>query len=391
MANASMRSASLPRVLRHFLRTEAAGGIVMLGGAALALLMANTALREWYHTLIATPLWHAMSLTTFVGDVLMAVFFLAVGMELKREMREGVLADRGQRVLPLIAAGGGILLPTLIYLGINHAVPANQGGWAIPTATDIAFALCVLNLVGKRVPSGAKIFLLAIAIYDDLAAIIIIALFYSHGIALQPLAGAAATLVIMLLLNRRNVTAVPVYLCCGALLWYFVHASGVHSTVAGMLTGLLVPMREAGKNSPSPLNKCLHALHPWVSFFILPLFALVSAGVDFSTITAEDVRAPLGLGIALALFIGKQAGVFAATYAAVRCNLATRPNGTSWSQLYGICMLAGIGFTMSLFIGQLAFADPALQNPIRLGVMGGSLLSAILGAIVLKLAARAHD
>lgn len=368
--------------LAAFLHTEAAGGVVMLGAAFLAIILANSSAAPVYERFITSPLF-GMDVATFAKDVLMAIFFLAVGMELKREMKEGFLATTSQRTLPLIAALGGIAVPALFYYAINHGIAAHASGWAIPTATDIAFALCVLALLGKRVPAAAKIFLLAIAIYDDLAAILIIALFYSGGIAPAALLSAAVVFFVICLYNRSGGSCLLIYLILGAVLWHFVHAAGIHSTVAGMLTGLLIPLR-SGDAKFSPLNYFLNGLHPWVSFAILPAFAFVSAGVKLGDVSPAILHQPLPLGIALGLFFGKQIGIFGATYAAVKLGLAKRPAGSSWGVMYGVSILAGIGFTMSLFIAFLAFKGPEFHNDATIGILAGSLLSALWGSIVLR-------
>lgn len=375
--------------LQTFLRNEAAGGMVMLFFAALAMMLANSSHASVYNDFIGHTLHFGaaeMKLRIFVNDVLMAIFFLAVGMELKREMLQGFLSTTRERTLPLIAALGGIALPAAIYLLINDGIAAHANGWAIPTATDIAFAVCVLSLLGNRVPPAAKIFLLAIAIYDDLAAILIIALFYSGGVALNPLLWAAGTVGIMVWLNRQNRSPLLLYLMLGAALWHFVHEAGIHTTVAGMITGLLIPF--AKRHGHSTLEHFLHHLHPFVAFLVLPLFAFVSAGVDLSGITPDSFTDTLPLGIAAGLFFGKQLGIFGATYGAVKLGFAPRPKGASWPVIYSVSLIAGIGFTMSLFIGLLAFQDESLHKAIKLGVFAGSLASAIMGAAMLRLALR---
>lgn len=384
------------RLLGQFLANEAAGGMVMIACAALAMILANSALAGYYHAFVNMPLSLSfgdvalhMPFSIFVKDVLMAIFFLLVGMELKREMLEGFLSQKGQKVLPLIAALGGVVTPALIYLAINQGIPEHSAGWAIPTATDIAFAVCVLSLLGKRVPPAAKIFLLAIAIYDDLAAIIIIAVFYSSGVAMVPLAIAAGITALMYLANRARVDMLTIYLLLGAVLWHFVHEAGIHTTVAGMITGLMIPLRPTATDSDSPLNRLMHFLHPWVAFVILPLFAFASAGVSLAGITPAILLDPLPLGIALGLFVGKQLGIFGATYAGVKLGLAARPEGTSWLMLYGVSAIAGIGFTMSLFVGFLAFTGEELHNATKLGVIAGSLLSTLAGIVIMKRALRA--
>lgn len=370
------------RQIREFMATEAAGGMVMITAAALAILLANSPLSASYNALLAYPILPHFSASLFVQDVLMVIFFFAVGLELKSEMREGALAAPGQKLLPLIAALGGVIAPALIYLLITRAAAPLQPGWAIPTATDIAFALCVLRLVGPSIPTSAKMFLLAIAIYDDLIAILIIALFYANGVALAPLAATAAISGVMLWLNHRHIHHAALYLALGVALWFAVHAAGIHPTVAGVITAFMIPLHtHDGRPIIAPL---LHALHPYVAFLILPLFALVSAGVDLSGFTPDAMLSPLPLAIALALFFGKPIGILLATFACVRSGRATLPNGMRWRLVYGVSVIAGIGFTMSLFIGQLAFSDGLTQNEVKLGVLAGSLISAAWGLIFLK-------
>lgn len=354
----------------------------MILAAAFALILANSPLSTSYHALITAPVIHGMNVGLFIQDVLMVLFFFTVGLELKSEMREGALAAPGQKVLPLIAALGGIALPALLYLAITHGHPELRAGWAIPTATDIAFALCVLRLLGARIPAAAVMFLLAVAIYDDLAAILIIALAYSSGIALLPLLAVAAICALLYLFNRVHVCHYLPYLALGIVLWFAIHHAGIHPTIAGVITAIAIPMR--GHKGAPMLAPLLHRLHPWVAFGVLPLFAFTAAGVDLRGIALSDAIAPLPLGIALALFIGKQLGIFAATFAAVRLRLAPLPTGMSWGQLYGIAILAGIGFTMSLFIGVLAFPSPESLDSVKLGVLGGSLISAGFGIIFLR-------
>lgn len=364
------------RWLRAFFANEAAGGLVMLGTAALAMLLANSAAQPAYYALIHAPLPGGIDAHFAISDILMPLFFLFVGLELKHEMLQGALAQRSQRVLPLVAALGGIVVPALLYLAIIGDDVSLRQGWAIPTATDIAFALCVVNLAGARVPAAAKIFLLAIAIYDDLAAIIIIALFYSDDLALVPLCLSLAVMAVMTLLNRfSNARPLPMLLL-GALLGFLLHDAGIHTTVAGMVTGLCI--------AKPFLKTTTHQLHPYIVFGILPLFAFASAGVDFSALTLDTAFTPLPLGIALGLFVGKQLGIFAATMGALKLGIARMPEGTDPYIIYAIGTIAGIGFTMSLFIGQLAFTDPLLQNELKLGVMAGSLLSAFTGLIMLR-------
>lgn len=373
----------LNRWLRGFLAQQSAGGIVMLLAAALAIALANSPAAEFYKAFVHAPLPGGIDVHFATADLLMPIFFLLVGMELKHEMQHGALAEPSQRVLPLIAALGGIALPALIYLALTHGETGLADGWAIPTATDIAFALCIVHLAGQRVPAAAKIFLLAIAIYDDLAAILIIALFYTQGMALLPLLLGALVAVAMLLVNRyANGKPLPLLLL-GTLLGVLLHEAGVHTTVAGMLTGLCI--------GHAYLKTAMHQMHPYVAFGIMPLFALVNAGVDFSGMSLAAFSQPLPLAVALGLCIGKPLGIFGATIAAVKLGVATMPMQTSRATLYAMATIAGIGFTMSLFIGQLAFADPLPQNELKAGVMAGSLLSALLGLALLRFSIRPTD
>ncbi len=367
---------------RHFLLLESAGGIVMLAFAALAIVLANSPLSDSHTALIHAPLVAEFTLSHFTNDVLMVIFFFAVGMELKLEMCEGALSEKGQKILPLIAALGGIAVPALLYLFITRNQPELHAGWAIPTATDIAFAMCVLRLVGGSVPAPAKIFLLAIAIYDDLAAILIIAIFYSSGLALLPLAAIAILGVALYALNRANVSHLLPYLAIGVALWFALHAAGIHTTVAGVMVGIAIPLRT--RSGDALLSHTLHSIHPAVAFLILPLFAFTSAGVDLRTVPIAQALSALPVGIALALFFGKQVGILGATYAAVKLGLSPLPKGVNWPLVYGISILAGIGFTMSLFIGKLAFSDAILLDEVKIGVLAGSLLSTLWGILYLR-------
>lgn len=380
----------LPKFLRRFVAMESAAGIVMLVAAALALIAANGPLSDAYKTFITTPFTFGMNdalvtepLKIWVKDIFMVFFFLLIGLELKREMTEGVLATWQQRALPLIAAAGGMAVPALMYLFLNRHTPENAAGWAIPAATDIAFALCVLTLMGRGVPVAVKIFLLAIAIFDDLGAILIIAFFYSGALALSPLLLAAIGIAALVVLNRLRVSLIAPYVLVGVYLWFCLYHANIHTTLAGVLVGLMLPMRCAANTQHSPVNQAIHFLHPWVGFFVLPLFAFTSAGVSVSGMTLSDAFDPLPLGIALALFFGKQIGIFGATWLAEKAGFAKLPEGASWPFVYGVSVLAGIGFTMSLFIGALAFPE-SQQNEVTLGVMGGSVLAAAWGAVVMR-------
>lgn len=391
MSTSSHRT-RITRWVSEFIRTESASGIVTLFAAAAALLTANLpATAALYQHIIHLPLTlgagdarAALPLAEGVKDILMVLFFLLVGLELKREMVEGVLADRTQILLPLFAALGGMAAPAAVFLFINQSIPAHGVGWAIPSATDIAFALAVLLLAARNAPPALKIFLLAIAIFDDLGAILIIALFYSHGVSLAALAPVAACVLALYALNRFGVSRLMPYLALMLLLGWFLHHAGIHTTVAGVITGMAVPMRDQKESANSPLNRLMHFLHPWVGFAVLPLFAFTAAGVAVNDMPLSALAAPLTLGVALGLFLGKQIGIFGTTFALVHLRLVRLPEGASWRQVYGVALLAGIGFTMSLFIGSLAFADAALQTEAKLGVLAGSLCSALAGALVLR-------
>lgn len=354
----------------------------MIATAIVAIALANSSWSAGYQALIQAPLFADFYVSTFTKDVLMVIFFFAIGMELKLEMREGALSEKGQKILPLIAAVGGITLPALLYLFITRNHPELQSGWAIPTATDIAFAMCVVRLLGNRVPPAAKIFLLAIAIYDDLAAILIIAVFYSSGLALAPLAVVVALAALLYGLNRANISNILPYLAIAIALWFALHAAGIHTTVAGVMVGIAIPLRTRD-NKPF-LSHVLHKIHPTVAFGILPLFAFTSAGVDLRTIPLDQAFSALPVGIALALFFGKQIGIFGATFAAVKLGISPLPKHVNWPLVYGVSILAGIGFTMSLFIGKLAFTDPLFLDEVKIGVLAGSLLSTVWGILYLR-------
>ena len=379
--------------LREFLRLEAASGIILVMAAALAMALANSPLGSYYDALFDIPmaiqvgaLSIAKPLLLWINDGLMAVFFLLVGLEIKREILEGELAGRDRALLPCVAALGGMIVPALIYGALNWDDPGQMRGWAIPTATDIAFSLGVLALFGTRVPIALKVFLTALAIIDDLGAIVIIAVFYSHGLSVEALVLAGLALVLLVALNVMNVVNVSVYVVVGIALWIFVLKSGVHATLAGVALALAIPMRHLKQPERSPLMDVEHKLHVWVAYGILPLFAFANAGVSLAGLSIDTVFATLPLGIALGLFFGKQVGVFGATWLAVKLGLSPMPVGTTWPQIYGVSLLAGIGFTMSLFIGTLAFGAPEQAAQVRIGVLGGSLIAAIVGYLVLRVA-----
>lgn len=375
--------------MREFIESEASAGLILMAMAVIALAIANSPLSEdWFH-LLHTKIG-PLSFVHWVNDGLMAIFFLLVGLEIKRELLDGQLSTWDRRILPGVAAIAGMAGPALIFLFINRDIPSNHSGWAIPAATDIAFALGVLAILGRHVPGSLKPFLTAVAVLDDLGAVIIIALFYTATIATGPIAVAAGLLAVLFLLNRLRVASLWPYLLVGAALWIAVLQSGVHATVAGVLTALFIPLRTgfARPDDPSsPLHRLEHRLHPWVAYLIVPLFGLVNAGVDVRGMDLSVLLEPLPLGIALGLFLGKQLGIFTACKAMIALGWAERPlHSNSW-HLYGISVLCGIGFTMSLFIGALAFGEASANDDlVKLGVLSGSLLSALVGAVLLRLA-----
>jgi NhaA family Na+:H+ antiporter len=377
--------------LREFLRLEAASGILLVIAAGLAMAMANSPLGHLYTALFDIPvsvyigdLGIAKPLLLWINDGLMAIFFLLVGLEIKREIREGELSSRDQALLPCIAALGGMIAPAVIYAALNWGDDVALRGWAIPTATDIAFALGVLTLLGPRVPVSLKVFLTALAIIDDLGAIVIIALFYTANLSIESLALAAIALVVLFALNKMRVMRLSAYVLVGVALWVFVLKSGVHATLAGVALAMAIPTRDPDDPERSPLCEVEHRLHVWVAYGILPLFAFANAGVSLAGISLAALFEPLPLGIALGLFLGKQIGVFGATWLAVKTGIGRMPEGTNWAQIYGAAILAGIGFTMSLFIGTLAFHEVEQAAQVRIGVLGGSIVSALIGFFFLR-------
>ncbi|MDX1423411.1 MAG: Na+/H+ antiporter NhaA [Kiloniellales bacterium] len=384
--------------IKEFLRLEASAGIILVMSAALALVLANSPLLPFYQLFLDVPvavqvgaLEIAKPLLLWVNDGLMAVFFFLVGLEIKREVRQGELSTWSQASLPCLAAIGGMAVPALIYVLINLGDPVTLQGWAIPAATDIAFALGVLALLGNRVPPSLKIFLLALAIMDDLGAIVIIAIFYTADLSVLSLALAGSGLVILALFNLFGVMRLAAYLIVGLAIWVCVLKSGVHATLAGVAVAFFIPLKPRAEGGEPLLKELEHMLHPWVAFMILPFFAFANAGVSLQGLTLDSLLAPVPLGIAAGLFIGKQVGVFGFTYATVRYGLAPMPQGTTWLQIYGLSFLTGIGFTMSLFIGTLAFDTAEHATGVRLGVLIGSLLSAVGGYLLLRLSAPAVE
>lgn len=380
--------------IRNFMQMESAGGLVLMAAAALALVAANSPLAGYYDLFIDTPvevrigrLEIAKPLLLWVNDGLMAVFFFLVGLEVKRELLEGELSRPSNVLLPALGAVGGIAAPVGIYVLFNHSNPVEMNGWAIPAATDIAFALGILMILGKRVPVSLKVFLVSLAIFDDLGAIVIIAIFYSSNLSMNALVVASVCLLILGYLNWRHVSAVPAYVLIGIVMWVAVLKSGVHATLAGVALAMFIPMRSKEEPERSPLRELEHDLHTVVAFGVLPLFAFVNAGISFAGMSFADLLHPVSLGIAAGLFAGKQLGVFLFCLVAIKAGLAKLPDGASWGSLYGVAILSGVGFTMSLFIDTLAFqnlpADAVFDFDARLGILLGSLASGVLGYLVL--------
>lgn len=378
--------------LSEFLEMEATPGILLMAGAILAMVLANSPLGDSYAAVLALPIevrvgaaGIAKPLLLWINDGLMAIFFLQVGMELKREILDGHLSKIRQAVLPAFGALGGLAAPAAIYVAFNRGDEAAMAGWAVPTATDIAFALGVLSLLGKRVPAGLKAFLLSVAIFDDLAAIIIIALYYTASVAVMPLVVAAVALGGLLVLNRTGVQRSIPYLLLGLILWVAVLKSGVHATLAGVALAMMIPARARPGQVPL-LPRLEHAIHPVVTFVILPLFALANAGVVLQGLTLPDLIHPVPLGIAIGLLVGKQVGIMLVCWLVVQLRLAMLPAGVRWRDLYGTALLCGIGFTMSIFIGSLAFQEGSGIPPgvERLGILVGSLLAGLAGYLSLR-------
>lgn len=384
--------------VRRFIASESAGGVVLALAAIAALAVSNSGLGETYQRFVQMPgelrigdaLLLSKPLLLWVNDLWMAVFFFLVGLEVKRELLAGELATLRQALLPAGAALGGMVVPALIYAAINAGDPVALRGWAIPAATDIAFALGILMLLGSRVPASLKVFLTAVAIIDDLGAILVIALFYTADLSFAMLGGALVGGALLLALNRARVMQVGPYVVVGLLIWVFVLKSGVHATLAGVLTALAIPLR--GADGRSPLETAEHALHPWVAFAVLPMFAFVNAGVVLDGVGLDTLGQSVPLGIAAGLVLGKAIGVFGSSMLLIRYTGAELPAGASRWQFFGVCLLCGVGFTMSLFIGALAFdgQGPGYDTQVKLGVLGGSLVAGVLGTLVLLRAPRAQ-
>ncbi len=378
--------------LRQFLDNEASGGILLMAVAVLAILTANSPVAGSYFSALHAYIG-PLSVQHWINDALMALFFLLVGLEIKREMLDGQLSSWSRRLLPGAAAAGGMAVPAVIYIAFNLGDPAALRGWAIPSATDIAFALGVLSLLGPKVPASLKIFLAALAIIDDLGAVIVIALFYTTDLNFVALGGAALVISALVVLNRSGVMRLWLYLVLGAVLWVLVLRSGVHATLAGVILALTIPIRltpgtPEASPSVSPLHQLEHALQKPVAFLIVPIFCFANAGVSFSGVTPAVLIEPLTLGVAAGLVVGKLVGVFGTVAALVRLGLADLPAAASWGQTLGVALLCGIGFTMSLFIGLLAFDEPAMQVRVKFGILAGSLIAGLAGYTVLRVTDR---
>ena len=378
--------------VQDFLKLETSAGIILMFAALLALIANNTFLSQYYGQLLSTPvavqigaLEIAKPLLLWINDGLMAIFFFLVGLEIKREVIQGELSSISKATLPFVAAIGGMAGPAIIYSYINWGDVETMRGWAIPSATDIAFALGILALLGSRVPVSLKIFLLALAIIDDIGAIAIIAVFYTENLSVEALTLGLVGFAGLVALNRAGVKAITPYALVGLFIWVCVLKSGVHATLAGVITALAIPITGKTESDQSPLHHLEHSLHPWVAYMVLPIFAFANAGVSLTSIELADLTDKVPLGIALGLFFGNQILIFVLSFTFVKLGLARMPEGVRWVHIYGTGCLAGVGFTMSLFIGTLAFSDPELVNQVRLGVLMGSFASAILGYTVLRL------
>jgi NhaA family Na+:H+ antiporter len=380
--------------LKNIFIGDTAGGVMLLLSATLSMMIMNSAGSELFQALMHTPLSIGissapltLSLHDWINDGLMAIFFFLVGMEIKREVKAGHLARFDQLMLPAVAAAGGMAVPALIYTLFNGMDPATQNGWAIPAATDIAFALGIISLLGSRVPTSVKVFLTTVAVVDDLGAILVIALFYTPGIEGSFLTLAVAATGVLVLMNLLSCRVIPLYVLVGLFLWYFMLKSGVHATLAGVILGLALPYRLPKRPEESPLNRAEKGLSPYVAYGVLPIFGLASAGVALGGFTPDLLMLPLSLGISLGLILGKPLGVFGTLWLLAKTKVIALPKGASWEHLFGASLLAGIGFTMSLFISNLAFDDYYIQALSRLGILTGSLISGIMGFLYLRFVA----
>lgn len=378
---------------QEFLQLEAAGGIVLMIATVIALICSNSPLAEQYHHLLELPIVVSVagqgvsgSVHFWINDALMAIFFFVVGMEIKRELLTGDLSSWKKASLPVIAALGGMLVPALIYIAIDTGDPEALRGWAIPSATDIAFAVGVLSLLGSRIPPALKAFLLALAVIDDFGAIVIIAVFFSHGLSAVALLLALLGIIVLLILNRQGVRSPVPYMLVGFFVWLCVLKSGVHATVAGVAVAACIPATPAEGEEDSLMDRMIHALHPWSAFLIMPIFAFSNAGLSFGDMSVDDLKHGVALGVALGLFFGKQIGVLGACWIFIKLGICHMPAGARWRAMHGVAVLCGIGFTMSLFVANLAFPTaPHLVDASRLGVMVGSVASAVLGYFLLRL------
>ncbi len=379
---------------------EVQGGLLLIAAAALAMICANSALSPAYHAFLSVTgqvrlgdLDVEKPLLLWVNDGLMALFFLAIGLEIKKEFLQGHLSDPRQLILPGFCALGGILVPAAVYLAFNHDDPLYRNGWAIPSATDIAFALGILALIGSRLPPGLKVFVMTLAVLDDLGAVVIIALFYTSDLSTRAMGLATIFALGLLVLNRSRVRTLLPYGILGLALWTSVLKSGVHATLAGIVIAMMIPLDRVHPDEESPAERVLHALHPWIVYAIVPLFAFANAGVALGGLSHDDILHPVPVGIALGLFVGKQVGIFSFAWVLIRSGIARLPEHTNWLQMYGASVLCGIGFTMSLFISSLAFGESAASLHLvdRLGILAGSALSAILGYFILHHASPATD
>lgn len=386
--------------ISKFFKLESASGIILIFAAVLALIFANTPLQSYYTLLLDTPveirigaLEVAKPSLLWINDGLMAIFFFLIGLELKRELIEGELSDKRNIILPGIGAIGGMAVPALIYIYFNAGDSNTMEGWAIPTATDIAFALGVLSLLGSRVPVSIKIFLTSLAIFDDVGAIVIIAIFYTAKISLTSLIVVAFCIPILAWLNKRNPESTSLYIMVGVVMWVAMLKSGVHATLTGVILAMFIPMKSKTNTHYSPLKSMERDLHSVVAFFVLPIFAFSNAGISFSGVGVEQLLHSVSLGIALGLFVGKQVGIFVFCWLAIKLKLTGLPNDMSWSTLYGTAVLCGIGFTMSLFIGSLAFEETGINRMFdeRLGIILGSVVSGVVGYMLLRVSLRSNE
>ncbi len=386
---------ALSKSTKIFFGQETSAGIVMLLAAFIAILIANSPLSNWYQGFISDKIaisWgnHSFSanLDMVVKDILMVLFFFNIGMELKREMVDGFLRKPSQIFAPLIAATFGMIIPAIIYISINFNNPTYLHGWAIPCATDIAFAVCILALAGKNIDPTVKIFLLAIAVFDDIGSIIIIALFYGNDISIMPMALSCIVVLALISLNILQISALFFYAILGVFLWICFHNAGIHTTIAGVIVGLAIPFKCTINDNKVlyPLNDNIRLFTPWVNFLILPIFAFTEGGVDFRGITIEDLLSPISLGVALGLFFGKQIGIFGATYILIKMKLAQFPKAVNLKHIYGVSLLSGIGFTMSLFVSKLAFDNIEMQDMAKIGIIIACIFSSLIGLILFRLA-----